>query len=312
MARVEFNGGGSAAGTLVLAGSVNITSTLTKVADLTGNLSPLQISTLDVTNYGLNGDVDSTAFGRSALDSTTSGVTNTAFGRNALTATNTGFGNVAMGSYALAANTSGQDNVAIGTYAMRFTTSSGRNIAIGTSSLASLTTGTQNIGVGYSSGAVITTGSLNHFFGYRAGTNVTTGDYNHAFGHSALFACSTGQENCAFGFETLLNATSNNNSGFGMESLRNTSSGFGNVAIGKRSGYSNTIGSGNTLLGTATDTGDFSNSVIIGRGALAVADNQFVVGSVLYNAGSVTTESNSSTRVWNVIINGVARKILLA
>jgi len=74
----------------------------------------------------------------------------------------------------------------------------------------------------------------------------------------------------------------------------------------------NTSGSNNTAIGIDTLSGNFSTSVILGRGATATADNQFVIGATSYNAGSVATESNSSTRVWNVIINGVARKILLA
>jgi uncharacterized membrane protein len=52
--------------------------------------------------------------------------------------------------------------------------------------------------------------------------------------------------------------------------------------------------------------------VVLGRSAAATAANQFVVGSSTYNAGSVSAEVNTSANVWNVIINGVARKILLA
>jgi len=74
----------------------------------------------------------------------------------------------------------------------------------------------------------------------------------------------------------------------------------------------NTTGSSNTSIGQGTVSGNFSGSVIIGRDATATANNQFVIGSSAYNAGSVTAESNLSTNVWNVIINGVARKILLA
>jgi hypothetical protein len=74
----------------------------------------------------------------------------------------------------------------------------------------------------------------------------------------------------------------------------------------------NTTGSGNSALGYNTQSGNFSNSVILGHSATATANNQFVVGSTGTNAGAVTTEVNVSTQVWNVVINGVARKILLA
>ena len=71
-------------------------------------------------------------------------------------------------------------------------------------------------------------------------------------------------------------------------------------------------GNSNSMVGYQANDGGFNNSVILGRIATATANNQFVVGSVAYNAGSVTAESNVSANVWNVVINGVARKILLA
>jgi hypothetical protein len=46
--------------------------------------------------------------------------------------------------------------------------------------------------------------------------------------------------------------------------------------------------------------------------ATPTGNNQFVVGTATRNAGAVTAEVNVSANVWNVIINGVARKILLA
>jgi len=74
----------------------------------------------------------------------------------------------------------------------------------------------------------------------------------------------------------------------------------------------NGTGNNNSVLGYAVDTGGFNASVILGRGATATADNQFVVGTATLNAGTVTAEVNASANVWNVRINGVARKILLA
>ena len=52
--------------------------------------------------------------------------------------------------------------------------------------------------------------------------------------------------------------------------------------------------------------------ILIGVGATADGNNQFVVGTASVNAGAVTVEVNASANVWNVVINGVARKILLA
>jgi hypothetical protein len=90
------------------------------------------------------------------------------------------------------------------------------------------------------------------------------------------------------------------------------SSGAQNTGIGRDALSANTTGSDNSALGYQTASGNFSGSTILGRGATATANNQFVIGSTGTVAGAVTSEVNASTQVWNVIINGVARKILLA
>jgi hypothetical protein len=74
-----------------------------------------------------------------------------------------------------------------------------------------------------------------------------------------------------------------------------------------------TFNSSNTIaIGNNITSSNRSGCIILGFGAGATANNQFVVGSVATNAGAVTSEVNTSSNVWNVIINGVARKILLA
>jgi hypothetical protein len=98
----------------------------------------------------------------------------------------------------------------------------------------------------------------------------------------------------------------------GNNAMTLQSSGDANVAIGYNSLNTNTGGNSNVAIGYATNSGNFSGSVILGRQATATASNQFVVGSGAYPAGTITAEVNASSQVWNVIINGVARKILLA
>jgi hypothetical protein len=71
-------------------------------------------------------------------------------------------------------------------------------------------------------------------------------------------------------------------------------------------------GSSNTVIGRSANGSTFTGSLVLGKGATATANNQCVFGSSTTVAGAVLAESNSSTNVWNVIINGVARKILLA
>ena len=51
---------------------------------------------------------------------------------------------------------------------------------------------------------------------------------------------------------------------------------------------------------------------MLGRGATATASNQFVVGSVAYNAGTVTNAPATQTHYWTVKINGTDYKILLS
>jgi hypothetical protein len=141
-----------------------------------------------------------------------------------------------------------------------------------------------------------TSGGENTAVGVGAGQALTAGSSNTAIGNGALTSLQSGQRNVAIG----------------VNSMQLTASTAGsNVAIGWRSLVTGN-GSGNTAVGTETFAGGFSNSVILGFQATATASNQFVVGSTTYNAGAVATESNSSTKVWNVIINGVAQKILLA
>jgi hypothetical protein len=110
----------------------------------------------------------------------------------------------------------------------------------------------------------------------------------------------------------ILNTTGNTNIAVGNSALGSNSSGTGNTVVGNTAASDNSTGSNNTVVGNGASTGNFSRSVILGFGATATNDNQFSVGSVSTNAGSVTSEVNTSSNVWNVVINGVAERILLA
>jgi len=147
----------------------------------------------------------------------------------------------------------------------------------------------------------------------RGGGNEQT---NTVFGKLALSSNSVGIRNTAIGVSTLkTNANGNENTGVGFRTLEFVESGSYNIAIGGGSGSVITEGEGNTLLGynTNVDENDDSYNVVIGANTVAPNGNyQFVVGNATQNAGAVTTEVNASSRVWNVTINGVNRKILLA
>jgi hypothetical protein len=182
--------------------------------------------------------------------------------------------------------------------------------AIGTFALSNNVTGTGNTVIGYAAGNVIQTGIDNTFIGKAAGSNTSIANHNVAIGASALNFNISGNRNVAIGRSSLASGSGSDNVAIGDEAL-SLLTGTSNVAIGKNSGDSSSIGTGNTLVGAGTQNADFNYSVAIGYLATATANNQFVVGSVSANAGAVTTAVQAQTKYWDVIINGVAQKILL-
>jgi hypothetical protein len=168
-------------------------------------------------------------------------------------------------------------------------------------------------------------GADSRFNGIRAGLGAGQVASNTVFGNGALNANTTGAQNTTIGFEALKNCTNSNNTAIGYQSGLALNTGSNNVLIGTGltcssntdtsvaiGSIANSTGNSNLIFGFAATSGGFNASVVLGRAATATASNQFVVGSTSYNAGAVTTEVNASTQVWNVIINGTARKILLA
>ena len=109
-----------------------------------------------------------------------------------------------------------------------------------------------------------------------------------------------------------LNTTGDVNVALGGGALFNNTAGSANIAVGDGCLSDNIIGNHNTAIGRSAQSGNFTGSVILGRNATATANSQFVVGSVTYNAGAVATAATPQSKVWNVVINGVAQQILLA
>jgi hypothetical protein len=208
------------------------------------------------------------------------GVTsNTTYGESALRSNTTGSANAAIGQNALANNITGYDNTALGALALEDNSIGNSNTAIGSSALR----------------------------------NNTSGQFNIAVGESALFNNSTGDNNVAIGSGALANNSIGiGNTAVGEAALQSNTTGSNNIASGLAALANNTTGSDNTALGTSTDSGNFDASIILGRDATATASNQFVSGSVTYPAGAVSVAAAAQTRTWDVIINGVAHKILLA
>ena len=252
-----------------------------------------------------------TAIGNNALATNQTASNNTAVGYNALTANTTGTQNTAIGVGALGSNTTTSNSTAVGYNALRVSTG-GSNVAIGTNALGSNTTAVDNVAVG--NGALIsnTTGTNNTAIGNTALASNISGTLNTAVGYGALLF-NDDTSNTAIGYNALrVSTTGVVNTAIGYNAAPSHTTGIRNVFIGGNSGAFNTTGNNNTVIGNDTSTGNFSSCTILGRGATATANNQFVVGSAGVNAGTITTETLPSTRTWSVIINGTAYKILLA
>ena len=176
----------------------------------------------------------------------------------------------------------------------------------------SLGGGTYNAAIGYESQKSNSTGVYNTSIGFRSLRSVQTGSGNVAIGEFALQDNTAGFNNVCIGYTAGWKTQGSNNTAIGRTSLQNNTTGELNVAVGSGSLSANVVGSNNSALGVNANSGNFSGSVILGNSATATANNQFVVGSSAYNAGAVATATVSQTKVWNVVINGVAEQILLA
>jgi hypothetical protein len=252
---------------------------------------------------------NNTAVGFEAATTNTSGTNITAIGYQSLKAS-TGGNNTAVGFQTLLVNSTGTNNTALGDRALTANTTGITNTAIGQAALFTNIVGNNNTAVG-TSALFTNTGSANTAVGSSALLNNTASN-NTAVGFEAASTNISGVEITAVGYRALKANTGSSNTAIGFNSLSLNTTGVNNTAVGDVALSLNTVASNNSALGYNTQTGNFSGSVILGKDAIATAANQFVVGSTGTNAGAVVTETNVSSKVWNVIINGVAQKILLA
>ena len=135
----------------------------------------------------------------------------TAEGKDALFSLTTGFGNTALGFNALHSNAEGSLNTAIGRNALLSNTTGSINTAIGGSALLSNTTGNFNTATGRGALFSNTTGSGNTANGFFSLYNNTTAERNTANGVAALFNNTTGEDNIALGFGAGDNLTTGDN-----------------------------------------------------------------------------------------------------
>lgn len=246
-------------------------------------------------NNGLGNDSSNTGFGEGVLKSRTTGSANAGFGYLALWDTTTGSSNTAIGQAALRSNTTGGANVAVGTNALLSNTTGRRNIAIGGAALLSTITSVDNVAIGDQVLLVNNSGSYNVGIGSNALAFNTFGSSNTAVGRNCLTFNTTGGSNTAIGDSALSQNTIGSN----------------NVVVGQFGLGGNSTGNDNTSVGWGTACPNFSGCVILGRGATASANNQFVVGSTSTNAGLINNETIAPNYTWTVRINGANYKIPL-
>jgi len=203
-----------------------------------------------------------------------------------------------------------------------------QNTAIGDFALSATTSGLYNTGVGYQALRNLSSGADNVAIGNSAASQVTNGNGNVAIGKSAMgFSSSSASGIVAIGVNALVNgpasstavgasalsfATGGFNTALGQEAGINVLGGIGNVFVGPQTGNATTTGNYNIFIGLAAGyTGNFSSTCVIGDDS-ATANNQMVIGSVGNAFGTVASQVNTSSKYWEVTINGVVEKILLA
>ena len=239
-------------------------------------------------------------------------ITNTVVGANALINNSTGFKNVAIGRTALFTNGTGSDNTSVGFQSLYENTSGSFNCAFGENSLLVNTTGSNNTSIGYASLAYNINGSNNTAIG-KFSLFYNTASNNTAIGYESAYNNTSAVEITAIGYQALReNTTGYSNTASGFAALNANTTGHTNTAFGVRAGSNNTTGILNVIIGAEQQTGNFSQTTMIGAGDTATGSNQMRFGSSAIVNGAVATEVNASSKVWNVFINGVAQKILLA
>jgi hypothetical protein len=290
---VKRDGGGNfSAGTITLAGTLNMVNSEDNTAVGSGALGN------DTTG------TDNTADGWEALFSNTSGYENTASGFLALENNTNGYQNTADGAYALSGNMTGSDNTASGWVALLFNTSGSNNTANGAFALYDNTTGAYNSANGVSALYYNTTGSSNTANGYKALYYNQAGGYNMANGVSALSGNTTGNDNTADGAYALSgNTTGNNNIALGYSAGFNLYSGNNNIEIGNEGA----TGDNNAIrIGT---TGTQNTTFIAGISGVTIASGAAVYINTLGQLGTVTSSQRFKQDIQSM---GDASDLLLA
>jgi hypothetical protein len=225
------------------------------------------------------------------------------------------FTNMSLGTSSGRKITTGFNNVLLGYQAGVDVTTGINNVFLGYRSGFKNTIGDNNMFIGNSAGFENLSGKDNAFIGGSAGYANTSGIYNVAIGSTSLRLNTSGSSNIAIGYSAGYSSTGGSNVFIGVSSGYNTTSN-NNLIIGTSAGLNNTTGGNNVLLGT--DAGRFfgtgsdnatiiSNSIIIGRDARPLANNQsnqIVIGDSGRGLGANTTRIGSGTNTIQTHLDG--------
>lgn len=264
--------------------------------------------------------------GRNTLTDVTTASSNLAVGHSAMELQIVGNGNVAIGNAAMQFGTAIYDSTYVGTNAGRRATvgtgdtgigfraleqatSARNNTALGDSALW-INQGEGNVAAGYRVAEFVKEGNDCIFLGRATGVNRTNGDHLILIGGlagafpSVVPNPDTGEGSVTAGDRLVA---------IGYRSLQDTT-GSDHVAIGHRSGAALSGGDACIFIGAnagdhASQKNDAVNSIVIGAGAYAVADNQVVLGnsrSNIYVFGSVEFSTDELSVLKNLASSSVS------
>ncbi len=165
--------------------------------------------------------------------------------------------------------TSATDSNFMGYRAGKLATNASYSNFFGTSAGQDATNAADSVFIGNQTGNGATNATSSIFIGGGAGQNAVDAEFSVFLGAGA-------------GYGTL-NFAASNSFFVGANAGGNAANAANSIFLGERAGESdtvdNTTGGYSILLGPYTDTGNFSNSIAMGRGATNTASNQLVFGS---------------------------------
>jgi len=272
-----------------------------------------------------NQGLANTAIGYTALYNNVSGSGSIAIGYRAAFGNISGDAIIAIGNSTLFNNNDRKGNIAIGDFAL-YNNGVGatgffeanNNVAVGNRALLSNTKGYSNTGLGFEVLRNNTIGSGNTAVGNNSLYNNLTGLNNTAIGSSSLLNNTQGFSNVAIGIDALrLNTTKSNLVAIGDSALYNNGVGatnpfqsLRNTAVGSKTLYNNTLGTGNVALGYQAlySNREGDNNIAIGDLALhfngqgasiGQGENNVAVGTLaLY----INTTGNSNTGIGHEVL----------